>query len=133
MSKSSAKKLAISVGQAIAGIGLVKGSVNIISSSLTLNFPTVVIGKAIQGITSALLTRIAGHSFIKYFEQDQSWGKGGIRDILIEQYKILKKEDSLNSFISSTLNRSVNPIEKDLRKELPPQRMPLEEEEPFDL
>jgi len=38
----------------------------LLSTALQLNVATFVVGRAIQGVTAAYLTRIAGKSFIEY-------------------------------------------------------------------
>ena len=76
-----AKSLALSVGKILATMGLVKGGVSIISSTLSLSLPTLVVSKVLQGVSVSWLTRIAGASFITYFQQDQNWGDGGIQEL----------------------------------------------------
>ena len=82
ITKDKAKDLAFSVGKTLATMGLVKGGVSLISSTLSLSLPTLVVSKVIQGISVSWLTRIAGASFITYFQQDQNWGDGGIQEVV---------------------------------------------------
>ena len=63
------KELALSLGKTIAGLGIVKGAIELLSTALQLNVATFIVGRAIQGVTAAYLTRIAGKSFIEYFLQ----------------------------------------------------------------
>jgi len=52
----------------------------LLSTALQLNVATFVVGRAIQGVTAAYLTHIAGKSFVEYFRHDQDWGGGGGAD-----------------------------------------------------
>ena len=132
LTKSRAKFLAMSLGQTIAGLGIVKGAVSIISNSLSLHLPTYLIGKSIQSITAGWLTKVAGESLITYFEQDQDWGDGGIQEVVQRHYDINSREKSLRQFIKLAMNRVVKPIREDNYKELPPSRRPREVEEALD-
>jgi small GTP-binding protein len=71
------KELALSLGKTMVSLGIVRGAIELLSTALRLNVATIVIGKAIQGVTGAYLTRIAGKSFIEYFRNDQDWGRWG--------------------------------------------------------
>ena len=132
LTKSRAKFLAMSLGQTIAGLGIVKGAVSIISNSLSLHLPTYLIGKSIQSITAGWLTKVAGESLITYFEQDQDWGDGGIQEVVQRHYNINSREKSLRQFIKLAMNRVVKPIREDNYKELPPSLRPREVEEALD-
>ena len=70
------RELALSLGRTLVSLGVVKGAVEILARALQLNLATYLVGKAIQGVTAAYLTRIAGKSFIEYFRHDQDWGDG---------------------------------------------------------
>ena len=128
ISKIKAKELAISVGRTITGLGLVQGGVTLISSAITLNLPGLIVGRAIQSITAAWLTRVAGASFITYFEQNQDWGDGGMQEVVQRQYDLNQREATLNNFINKALKRVVEPLNKRHRKQLPPRQRPRGEE-----
>ncbi|WP_036902767.1 MULTISPECIES: YcjF family protein [Prochlorococcus] len=130
LTKMRAQELALSVGRTLAGLGIVKGGVSLISNSLNLSLPTLLISRAIQSITAAWLTKVAGESFITYFGQDQDWGDGGIQEVVQKHYDLNSKDLNLRIFIETALKRVVEPLKKKERKELPPYRMPQGEEEP---
>ena len=75
------RELALSLAKTLASLGIVKGALQLVTTALQLNIATLVLGKAIQGVTAAYLTRIAGKSFIEYFRHDQDWGDGGRRKL----------------------------------------------------
>ena len=124
LTNERAKNLALSVGKILATMGLVKGGVSLISSTLSLSLPTLVISKVIQGISVSWLTRIAGASFITYFQQDQDWGDGGIQEVVEYHYNLNKREEYFKSFIRRAYERVIDPlVEKNLKK-LPPRSRP---------
>ncbi|NDG24419.1 MAG: DUF697 domain-containing protein, partial [Synechococcaceae bacterium WBB_10_009] len=70
LSRDTAQDLAVSVGKTLAALGLVKGGVSLVSTSLSLSLPTLLVGRALQAVSAAWLTRVAGLSFITYFAQN---------------------------------------------------------------
>ena len=133
ITKDRAKNLALSVGKILATMGLVKGGVSLISSTLSLSLPTLVVGKVIQGVSVSWLTRIAGASFITYFEQDQSWGDGGIQEVVEYHYKLNKRDEYFKSFIRRAYERVIDPIVENKFKKLPPRSRPPMVEDSMDL
>ena len=105
LTNERAKNLALSVGKILATMGIVKGGVSLISSTLSLSLPTFFISKVIQGVSVSWLTRIAGASFITYFQQDQDWGDGGIQEVVDKIYRISKREDILNNFVKEAISK----------------------------
>ena len=129
ITKERAKSLALSVGKTLATMGLVKGSVTLISSTLHLSLPTYIVSKVIQGISVSWLTRIAGASFITYFQQDQNWGDGGIQEIVEYHYKLNKRDEYFKSFIKRAYERVIDPLVGNKFKRLPPKSRDQREEE----
>ncbi len=129
MTRKRAKELALSVGKTLTGLGIVQGGVSLVSSSLSLHIPTFVVGRVIQSVTAAWLTRVAGKSFISYFKRDQDWGDGGMQEEVQRQYDINRREKDLNEFIEKAIKRVVSPLRKSQNKQLPPRQRPREEEE----
>ena len=128
-----AKNLALSVGKILATMGLVKGGVSIITSTLSLSLPTFIVSKVIQGVSVSWLTRIAGASFITYFQQDQNWGDGGIQEVVEYHYNLNKRDEYFKSFIQRAYERVIDPlIEKNFKK-LPPRSRPQRAEDSSDL
>ncbi len=131
LTKNRAQELALTLGKTLAGLGIVKGGVTIISTALSLNLPTLLIGRTIQGIAAAWLTRIAGASLITYFKQDQDWGDGGVQEVVQHHYELNRRQSSLKRFLEEALKRVVEPIQKEKSRQLPPRRRPREEEGAF--
>ena len=128
MSRNRAQELAIAVGRTLAGLGVIKGGVTLISSALSLNLPTLILGRAIQGVAAAWLTRIAGASFITYFKQNQDWGDGGLQEVVQRQYELNKRESYLKDFLESALRKVVAPLQRKRAKRLPPRPSPRQGE-----
>ncbi|AFZ14971.1 GTP-binding protein HSR1-related protein [Crinalium epipsammum PCC 9333] len=104
------KELALSLGKTLASLGIVKGAIELISTALQLNVATYLLGKAIQGVTAAYLTRIAGKSFIEYFRQDQDWGDGGITEVVQRQFQLNRKDEFVKAFVTEAIARVVKPL-----------------------
>jgi small GTP-binding protein len=127
------RELAISLAKTLGSLGIVKGAIQLITTALHLHIGTLVVGKAIQGITTAYLTRIAGKSFIEYFRQDQDWGDGGITEVVQQQFQLIRKEEFVKQFIKDAIVRVIEPLTlqlsaeelEDEPEELEPLEMPL--------
>ena len=129
MNKERAKSLAFSVGKILATMGLVKGGVSLISSTLSMSLPTFIVSKVIQGVSVSWLTRIAGASFITYFQQDQNWGDGGIQEVVEYHYNLNKRDEYFKSFIQRAYTRVIDPLVEKKFKKLPPRSKPRREED----
>lgn len=104
------RELALSLGKTLASLGIVKGAIELLSTALQLNVATYVIGKAIQGVTAAYLTRIAGKSFIEYFRHDQDWGDGGITEVVQRQFQLNRRDEFVKAFVQEAIARVVKPL-----------------------
>ena len=133
ITKESAKNLAISVGKTLATMGLVQSGVSLISSTLSLSLPTLVVSKVIQGVSVSWLTRIAGASFITYFQQDQNWGDGGIQEVVEYHYNLNKRDEYFKRFIRRAYERVIDPLVEKKFKKLPPRSRPRKAEGSSDL
>ncbi len=104
------RELALSLGKTLVSLGVVKGAVQLLSTALQLNIATLLVGKAIQGVTAAYLTRIAGKSFVEYFRHDQDWGDGGITEVVQQQFQLSRKDEFIKAFIQDAIARVVKPL-----------------------
>jgi uncharacterized protein (DUF697 family) len=120
LSRASAQDLALSVGRTLAGLGLVKGGMGLLSGALSLSLPALVLSRCLQAITAAWLTRLAGLSFITYFQQDQDWGDGGLQEVLQQQFALQQREGALQSFLQAAFRRVVEPMQQGKELRLPP-------------
>lgn len=104
------KELALSLAKTIASLGIIKGAIQLISTALQLHVATFVVGRAIQGVTAAYLTRIAGKSFIEYFRHDQDWGDGGMTEVVKQQFKMNRRDEFIKAFVQEAIARVVKPL-----------------------
>jgi hypothetical protein len=98
-------------------LGLVKGAVELLAQALQFQVTTYIVGKAIQGVTAAYLTRIAGKSFIQYFRQDQDWGDGGVSEVVQQQFQLSRKDEFIQAFVKQAIAQVVQPLEDLWEKE----------------
>ena len=124
LTRQRAQELAVSVGRTLAGLGVVKGGVALIGTALSVNLPTLLLGRAVQGVAAGWLTRIAGSSFITFFQQDQDWGDGGMQDVVQHHYELNRRDRSLQEFLQMALRRVVEPLQQEAKKRLPPRPGP---------
>ena len=108
------RELALSLGKTLVSLGVVKGAVELIAKALQLTLATYVVGKVIQGVSAAYLTRIAGKSFVEYFSHDQDWGDGGITEVVQRQFKLSRKDEFIKSFVQDAITRVIEPIKDSL-------------------
>jgi uncharacterized protein len=99
------QKLAHSLGKTLTSLGIVKGAIQLLTTALKVNVATYALGKGIQGITTAYLTRIAGRSFIEYFRKDRSWGDGGMTEVVQEQFQLNRKDEFIKIFVQQAIDR----------------------------
>ncbi|TGG79022.1 MAG: DUF697 domain-containing protein [Aphanocapsa feldmannii 277cV] len=123
LDRERGQELALSVGRTLAGLGLVKGGMALVGAALTAGLPAVLTAKAVQGVSAAWLTRIAGRSFITYFRNDQSWGDGGLEATLQHQFELDRREASLDAFLDLAVRKVVDPLRQQ-RRRLPPRPGP---------
>lgn len=101
------KELAVSLAKTLAGLGILRGAIELFSIALQTNVATFLAGRAIQAATAAYLTRIAGKSFIEYFRRDQDWGDGGMSQVVQEQFQLNRRDEFVRAFVQEAIARVV--------------------------
>ncbi len=107
------RELALSLGKTLASLGIVKGAVTLISTAMQLSIGGILVGRAIQAVSAAYLTRIAGKSFIEYFRHNQDWGDGGMTEVVQRQFQLNRKDEFVRSFVQDAISRVVKPLHLD--------------------
>ncbi|MEO0408640.1 MAG: GTP-binding protein [Cyanobacteria bacterium P01_A01_bin.135] len=107
VSLEEAKSLALSLAKTLGGVGIVTGATELMTLTLRLNPGTVLVGQGVQGLTAAYLTRIAGKSFARYFEQQQRWGDGGMLGVVQAQYQLERRDALVQRFIEQAIAQVV--------------------------
>ncbi|MBD2109324.1 GTP-binding protein [Nodosilinea sp. FACHB-13] len=105
VSLEEGKALALSVAKTLAGLGLVKGTVDLLAIGLQTNLATVIAGRALKGASGAYLTRIAGKSFVEYFRHNQSWGDDGMGAVVEQQFRLNQRDAVMKAFIKEAIAR----------------------------
>ncbi|MDJ1182054.1 YcjF family protein [Roseofilum casamattae] len=104
------RELALSLAKTLTSLGIVEGVLKLVTTALQLNVATFILGKAIQGVSAAYLTRIAGKSFIEYFSHDRNWGDGGITEVVQRQFQLNKRDEFVKAFLQDAIDRVVQPL-----------------------
>lgn len=104
------KELALSLGRTLVSLGVVKGAIELFAQLLQMNVATYLVGKGIQGVTAAYLTRIAGKSFMEYFRHNQDWGDGGMAEVVQRQFNLSRKDEFVKGFLSEAIAKVVQPL-----------------------
>lgn len=110
MNLERGKELALSLAKTLVSLGVVRGAIELFSIALQTNVGTFLVGRAIQGVTAAYLTRIAGKSFIEYFRRNQDWGDGGMTEVVQEQFRLNRRDEFVKAFLQEAITRIVHPI-----------------------
>ncbi len=105
VSIQEAKALAVSLAKTLSALSLAKGAMKMLAVGLQANVATAVASKLLQGVSAAYLTRIAGKSFITYFQANQDWGDGGIQTVVEQQYQLNRRDEFVKQFLRSAVEK----------------------------
>lgn len=105
VSIEEAKALAISLTKTLTALSLAKGTMKLLAVGLQANIATAVASKLLQGVSAAYLTRIAGKSFISYFQANQNWGDDGIQAEVERQYKLNQRDEFVKQFLQNAIKQ----------------------------
>ncbi|MGP1384104.1 MAG: YcjF family protein [Thainema sp.] len=111
------RELALSLAKTLGSLGIVKGALQLLTVGLQTNVATLVVGRSIQGVTAAYLIRIAGKSFVEYFQRDQDWGDGGMSDVVQRQFQLNRRDELVKAFLQDAIARVVTPIAESLQRQ----------------
>ncbi len=99
------RELALSLAKTLGGLGIVRAAIDLVATALQISIGGYVVGKAVQSITAAYLTRIAGKSFIEYFRHDQDWGDGGMTEVVQRQFQLNRRDEFIKAFVQEAIAR----------------------------
>ncbi|MFS8856701.1 GTP-binding protein [Synechococcus sp. H55.7] len=109
MNLQQGRELALSLAKTLAGLGLVEGAIQLTTGLLATVAEVSVVGflatAPIQAASAGYLTRIAGKSFIEYFQRNQSWGEGGMQAVVRAQVESTQKAGWLKEFVRQASER----------------------------
>lgn len=137
LSQEEGRELARSLAKTLGGLGIVKGVVSVFTRALEFSVAGYVVGKTVQSLSSAYLTRIAGKSFMEYFRNDQDWGDGGITEVVQQQFQLNRRDQFVKRFIQDAITqlpkgfgRALQPWSEQPLEEIQAELVPEEESEP---
>jgi small GTP-binding protein len=104
LSIEEGKALALALARTLGSLGLVKGAMNLLAVGMQANLATAIASRAVQGASAAFLTRVAGNSFITYFQHNQDWGDGGIGAVVEQQFQLSRREASMRAFVQAAID-----------------------------
>jgi uncharacterized protein len=116
------RELAVSLAKTLVSLGVVRGAIELFSIAMQTNVGTFLIGRAVQGATAAYLTRIAGRSFIEYFQRNQDWGDGGITEVVQQQFQLNQRDEFMKAFLQEAIARVVQPLREQATPDTPQDR-----------
>ncbi len=105
VSIEEAKALAVSLAKTMAALSLAKGTMKLLAVGLQANVATAIASKLLQGVSAAYLTRIAGKSFMVYFQANQDWGDRGIQAVVEQQYQLNRRDAFVKQFLHSAIEK----------------------------
>jgi uncharacterized protein len=109
-SLSQAQTASGTIGKLMVQLGVVELSTQTIGSLLKSNAVTYVAGGAVQGISAAYLTRLAGLSAIEYFQEQEigiASGDGLNLERLTQKLKQVFETNQRSSFLQSFVKQAV--------------------------
>ncbi|MBV5257859.1 DUF697 domain-containing protein [Synechococcus moorigangaii CMS01] len=111
LSLSQAQAIATAIGKQMIQLGLVELSTQAIGGILKTNAITYIAGGAVQGVSAAYLTHIAGLSLIQYFQEQDPQSRGDalnfekLGQILSTVFEQNRRSQFLGNFVKGTLQR----------------------------
>ena len=129
------RELALTLIKTLAGLGVVRGVIELVTVALEFSIGGYLIGKSIHSISAAYLTRIAGKSFIEYFRQNQEWGDGGISEVVKRQYELNRRDEFMKAFVQEAIAKLPEHFGQLLQRGEPDLQStpePLDREQPLD-
>lgn len=105
LTQAEGKELSMALAKTLTGLGIVKGAMNLLALGMQTTLATAIASRGVQGISAAYLTRIAGKSFVEYFQQNQDWGDGGIGEVVQKQFQLNRREQFVKDFIGDAIER----------------------------
>jgi hypothetical protein len=109
-SLSQAQTASTTIGKLMVQLGLVELSTNAIGSILKSSAVTYVAGGAVQGVSAAYLTRLAGLSLIEYFQEQEigiSNGEGLNLERLGEKLKQVFQQNQRGAFLQNFVPQAI--------------------------
>lgn len=110
LSLEKAKNASLTIGQLMVKLGIVEFSTQTLGSILKSNVVTYIAGGAVQGVSAAYLTRIAGLSLIEYFQIQETSNEEAFNIDKLKQkiqaiFQANQRSLFLQNFVKTTFNQ----------------------------
>jgi hypothetical protein len=113
MNLQQGRELAYSLAKTLASLGLIEGAIQLTTGLLTALAEVTVVGflitAPIQAASAGYLTRIAGQSFIEYFQRNQTWGEEGMQAVVQAKAQQLQQSGWFNRFVQEAMTKVFQP------------------------
>lgn len=113
VSLEQAKNAASTLAEAMVKLGLVELTSQAITPLLKSHALTFVAGGALQGVSAAYLTRMAGLSLVEYFQEQEALGEtsGGLQlDKLAQKLSWVFQENQRSTFAQTLVNQALQKL-----------------------
>jgi small GTP-binding protein len=91
--------------QYLLKLGMVEAATSLIAGLFKSSLVGYAAGGAVQCVTMAYLTHIAGLTFREYFARGQSWGDGGMQAALVRQFDLNSRAEFLQEFARQAFDK----------------------------
>ncbi len=120
LSMAHARKIGEQMIKSLLKFGFVEAATSTVAGMFKASLVGFATGGAIQAVSMAYLTHIAGLAFREYFKAGQNWGDGGMQAALNRQFSLHSRGEFLQEFARQALDRfrgrghntDVQPIER---------------------
>jgi small GTP-binding protein len=110
LSPSQVRSLAGQMVQSVLKLGLIEAATSLVAGIFKRTFVGFAAGGAVQAVTMAYLTRVAGKAFIEFFRQGRSWGKAGVDGAVLRQFEQTSRTEFLQDFASDVIDRVLSKV-----------------------
>jgi small GTP-binding protein len=105
VSTSSVRMIGTEMIQMLLKLGLVEATTSLIAGIFKSSVVGYAAGGAVQAVSMAYLTHVAGETFAEYFRRGQTWGDGGLQAALTRQFDLTSRADFLQEFAKQALQK----------------------------
>jgi len=105
LSVTAAKRMAGELAQILVKMGVVGLASELLGKALKATVVGYVAGGAIEAVSGAYLTRLAGATFVDYFAHGQTWGDGGIQGAVERHFNLQGNHALVRAFVEEVRQR----------------------------
>ena len=110
LSPSQVRSLAGQMVQSVLKLGLIEAATSLVAGIFKRTFVGFAAGGAVQAVTMAYLTRMAGKAFIEFFRQGRSWGEAGVDGAVLRQFEQTSRTEFLQDFARDVIERVLSKV-----------------------